>query len=140
MSVNNILDGSFAVDSSGDIVNVELSYGPTNATTNYTTVNSFYVLNGKVCTLLLPIASTIYTNVSTISVIIPPEITPSQTATFYGYTYLYSSQNRGIATKIVASSNTITLYQQDSNTLAEGNFANSPINISNNFFITYLIE
>ena len=130
MSVNNILDGSFAVGPSGVINTVNLLY-------NSTTKNSIYTKNGSICTLLLPTISNFVTNYSTIQITVPDLLVPKQSTTFYGQ---YTTNNISfypISVKLVAGSNTMTIMSQDTNTLVEGPFTVPQINITSTIFITY---
>lgn len=129
MSVRNVLDDTFPVIPS-NITNISLTY---TAGTSSITVDSFYTNNGAVCTLLIPGLNITGANGGTITITIPDAIIPAQTVSIYGFIYNNTSS---IVAKLVASSNTITLMDQNATSLVEGNFPVDSITL-NNRYITY---
>ena len=139
MSVLNVLDGSLPIDSSQVIHDITLTY--TNSTGSATVnVPSTYVCSGSgnICMLWLPYVGTFAVgNGNTFTITIPNEIIPTQTITFYGFRY--SLANNSIVLRLTAGSNIIAATNMDSNTLAEGGFTLSGINIFEQY-ITYQIN
>jgi len=134
MSVNNILDGTFPVGTSSSAVEyILLTYVPEVGIGQ--TVGSWYIKNGNICTLLLPIVNNINVVNSTLSLKVPNIIIPSKSFSLYGLQYLSGGTYTNMVVKFVASSNTLTFYSLDSN-FNEGPF-NGTISIPNNWYITY---
>ena len=138
MAVKNILDFTFILDGSTEPVYKSVNLTITGNSPN--NIQSYYVMNGNLCVLLIPAFNLNPSSSGNFTITVPSNLIPAETKIVYDFDYRVDYVYESVAPAVLSltsGSNTMTLSAIDPTLFTPIIFPNDTIN-TQRVYIAYL--
>ena len=138
MAVKNILDFTFILDGSTEPVYKSVNLTITGNSAN--NIQSYYVMNGNLCVLLIPTFNLNPSSTGNFTITVPSNLIPAETKNVYDFDYRVDYVYESVAPAVLSltsGSNTMTLSAIDPKLFTPIIFPNDTIN-TQRVYIAYL--